>query len=107
PRPQTRLRARMYFPSSFRPRRPSSGQVPTTPYGQAPTARSDTVNEKTPPKFVFLLVFAALLTAACGGDSLGPQIDRMGRAAVNTALIQPFTASMDVKQAAKDNYNAT
>lgn len=57
-------------------------------------------------------------TAGDGGDvdpqprgagkapSLGLQIDRMGRPAINTALNATFEADADVKDAAKDAYNA-
>ena len=59
------------------------------------------------------LAFGAM--ASCGDDDnkngdpsppqLGEQIERMGRAAINTALSKPFTAS-DVRGAAEDVYNA-
>lgn len=38
--------------------------------------------------------------------TLGTQIDRMGRAAINTALNNTFSADDDAKDAAKDAYNA-
>jgi len=37
--------------------------------------------------------------------SLGVQIDRMGRAAINTALNQTFQSDKDLKDAEKDRYN--
>ena len=72
---------------------------------------------------------AALALAACGNSNnnspadapvtpnpdafvppappkLGPQIDRMGRPAINTALNHSFDANDTTKQQAKDNYNA-
>ncbi len=59
-----------------------------------------------------LLLFGVL--AACGGDDdnrpappdLGTQIDRMGRAGVNTAVTDPFNLNSSQKGANQDNYNA-
>ncbi len=60
--------------------------------------------------------FAALLLAgllsACNEDmdpappALGPQIDRMGRAGVNTAVTDPFNLNSTTKGANQDGYNA-
>ena len=53
-----------------------------------------------------------LTVAGCGTGttpappSLGPQIDRMGRAGVNTALTAPFEADATVANRVKDDYNA-
>lgn len=55
---------------------------------------------------------AALFAAGCGSSTvpappaLGPQIDRMGRAGVNTALTAPFEADTTVKGNVQDSYNA-
>jgi hypothetical protein len=54
---------------------------------------------------------AASITAGCGANAvappaLGPQIDRMGRAGVNTALVAPFDLNATRKAAAQDGYNA-
>ena len=38
--------------------------------------------------------------------ALGPQIDRMGRAGVNTALTDPFDLNTTMKGAVQDGYNA-
>ncbi|MEZ4272273.1 MAG: hypothetical protein R3C68_12850 [Myxococcota bacterium] len=53
----------------------------------------------------------ALALGACGDSNnphppnLGTQIDRMGRAAVNTALIQTFASDTATKETAKEAYN--
>jgi hypothetical protein len=62
------------------------------------------------------MVRAALLAtvglAGCGSDdnpappTLGAQIDRMGRAGVNTAVTDPFNPNSTTKGAAQDGYNA-
>ena len=61
------------------------------------------------------LTCVAATLLACGSDSntpakpaLGAQIDRMGRAAVNTALTNPFglTPATQTPDQAKDAYNA-
>ncbi len=54
---------------------------------------------------------AVLLLPACGEDnppppSLGSQIDRMGRAGVNTAVTDPFNLVSSQKGANQDGYNA-
>lgn len=53
----------------------------------------------------------ALALAGCNESfvvppALGPQIDRMGRAGVNTALIAPFDLNSSSKGASQDAYNA-
>jgi hypothetical protein len=60
-----------------------------------------------------LVAIAGLgLLAGCGSDTtpapptLGPQIDRMGRAGVNTAVTDPFNPSAASHGAAQDAYNA-
>jgi hypothetical protein len=63
-----------------------------------------------------ILMLLASLTAACGGSSSGPpkptigatQVDRMGRAGVNTALTNPFGVSpaTQTSDQTKDAYNA-
>lgn len=66
--------------------------------------------------FLALSLAALLCLAACAGDDnggggqpppprLGTQVDRMGRAAINTALIAPF-ADADTRGALQDEYNA-
>lgn len=58
------------------------------------------------------IAIASTAVAACGGGNpsapnLGVQIDRMGRAAVNTALTDPFdTVQGQTPDAVKDQYNA-
>ena len=58
------------------------------------------------------LALAALLPACNNEDmappppSLGVQIDRMGRAGVNTAVTDPFNLSSTTKGANQDGYNA-
>jgi hypothetical protein len=69
----------------------------------------------------YISIFAALIalvTYSCGNDddddavvnptvpTLGTQIDRMGRAAVNTALTYTFSADDTAAATAKDKYNA-
>lgn len=52
---------------------------------------------------------AALSTLACKDPlppSIGTQIDRMGRAGVNTALTAPFDLNTTSKGATQDGYNA-
>lgn len=55
---------------------------------------------------------AGLVLAGCGSSTvpappaLGVQIDRMGRAGVNTALTAPFEADSTKANQVKDNYNA-
>ncbi len=61
-------------------------------------------------KFFVALSLAAAV-AACGGNPslprIGAQIDRMGRAGVNTALTDPFsTVPMLTSDQVKDAYNA-
>lgn len=58
-------------------------------------------------------LLAAVALAGCGDDpsvppvpSLGRQIDRMGRAGVNTALTDPFNLNKAASDAVKDAYNA-
>ncbi len=52
------------------------------------------------------------LVSACGDSTtpappaLGRQIDRMGRAGVNTALTDPFNLNKSASDAVKDQYNA-
>ena len=67
-------------------------------------------------KRIAALSLFALAAAACGSDStpaapakptLGTQIDRMGRPAVNTALSNPFELLAGTADAAKDAYNAS
>jgi hypothetical protein len=62
-----------------------------------------------------IIAFIAVVTLACGGSSppsapaIGStQIDRMGRAAVNTALTNPFgvTPTSQTPDQTKDAYNA-
>tara|TARA_R110002096_G_scaffold42143_4_gene113671 strand:- start:100226 stop:100837 length:612 start_codon:yes stop_codon:yes gene_type:complete len=66
-----------------------------------------------------LIIFASvtLTAAACGGDDdnetetpaapqLGVQVDRIGRAAISTALMETFNGDDAAKGAAKDAYNA-
>jgi Domain of unknown function (DUF4331) len=63
-----------------------------------------------------LIAFASLVAAACGSSSSNPakptigstQVDRMGRAAVNTALTNPFgvTPPTQTTNQTKDAYNA-
>lgn len=62
------------------------------------------------------LAALALAAAACGTDAtavtpgkptIGTQIDRMGRPAVNTALSNPFELLAGTSDAAKDAYNAS
>ena len=54
----------------------------------------------------------AVLVSACGDSTtpappaLGRQIDRMGRAGVNTALTDPFNLNKTAADAVKDQYNA-
>jgi hypothetical protein len=57
-------------------------------------------------------MIATLFISACNGNvnhppvpTLGAQIDRMGRPAVNTALNKTFETDVNVKNAAKDLYN--
>src|SRR5260370_25158701 len=66
-------------------------------------------------KNLLISLSLAALAVACGGDggpppppTLGRQIDRMGRAAVNTALTDPFetVVGMTTDQV-KDAYNAS
>jgi hypothetical protein len=63
------------------------------------------------PMFPPLALILGLL-AACNDSntppppSLGPQIDRMGRAAVNTAVTDPFNLTSSSKGANQDAYNA-
>src|SRR5262245_20941154 len=58
------------------------------------------------------LLLTTLLLAGCGSDDtpmppmLGAQIDRMGRAGVNTAVTDPFNQNSNTKGAAQDGYNA-
>ncbi len=58
-----------------------------------------------------LAISALFLVAACGDDndsgppSLGQQIDRMGRPAINTAVVDPFNASTQNHLAVQDTYN--
>lgn len=57
-----------------------------------------------------ILLLAAVL-AGCNESlvappPLGPQIDRMGRAGVNTALTAPFDLNSSTKGATQDAYNA-
>jgi hypothetical protein len=64
----------------------------------------------------YSLLLASLVAtvglAGCGSDenpappALGTQIDRMGRAGVNTAVTDPFNQNSTTKGAAQDNYNA-
>lgn len=54
---------------------------------------------------------SVLLLGACAGNpvappALGAQIDRMGRAGVNTALVAPFDLNSASKGAAQDSYNS-
>lgn len=60
-----------------------------------------------------LILGAVLLLPACGDDddnppppALGAQIDRMGRAGVNTAVTDPFNLVSSQKGANQDGYNA-
>lgn len=65
-----------------------------------------------------LIIFASITVtaAACGDDGdnndspaapqLGVQVDRIGRAAIGTALIATFNGDDVAKGAAKDSYNA-
>ncbi len=57
-----------------------------------------------------LALTAALAVAACDDDpvppSIGTQIDRMGRAGVNTALTDPFNLNSTTKGVTQDAYNA-
>lgn len=60
-----------------------------------------------------LLAFALVLFPGCNDapenrpPALGRQIDRMGRAGVNTALISPFTTDDAARGRARDAFNAT
>jgi hypothetical protein len=62
----------------------------------------------------FCLASAAALTllAACNDSkapappALGPQIDRMGRAGINTAVTDPFFATASAHERVQDEYNA-
>jgi hypothetical protein len=60
------------------------------------------------------VVALAGLLAACNQEgmtprppALGPQIDRMGRAGVNTAVTDPFNLNSTTKGASLDGYNAS
>jgi len=65
---------------------------------------------------LFIFASLTLTAAACGGDDdsnetpaapqLGVQVDRVGRAAISTALIETFNGDDAAKGAAKDSYNA-
>ena len=60
------------------------------------------------------LILLSCVLSACGEDTtqnfgapiLGPQIDRNGRAAISTALIETFSADTREKNRQKDIYNA-
>ncbi|MEO5761064.1 MAG: hypothetical protein ABIR28_02020 [Vicinamibacteria bacterium] len=55
------------------------------------------------------LVASSLLAASCkdpAAPALGAQIDRMGRAGVNTALTDPFNLNSTSKGGVQDGYNA-
>ncbi|MEO8361274.1 MAG: hypothetical protein ABI672_14680 [Vicinamibacteria bacterium] len=55
------------------------------------------------------LVASSLLAASCkdpAPPALGAQIDRMGRAGVNTALTAPFDLNATTHNATQDSYNA-
>ncbi len=63
-----------------------------------------------------LICLFAVLFAACGDDSdsdippppaLGVQIERMGRAAINTAVVDPFNADAVNHGLIQDGYNAS
>lgn len=62
-------------------------------------------------KITILALGSVAALAACGGNPspprIGTQIDRMGRAGVNTALTDPFsTVPGQTSDQVKDNYNA-
>lgn len=62
-------------------------------------------------KFLLVVLCAAAIVAACNGNpnppAIGVQIDRMGRAGVNTALTDPFsTVPGQTSDQVKDAYNA-
>jgi len=66
---------------------------------------------RSPKTLVTAMVLAALLPAcndsmAPPPPALGPQIDRMGRAGVNTAVTDPFNLNSTTKGANQDGYNA-
>jgi hypothetical protein len=66
---------------------------------------------KSPVKIAASILLASFL-AACGSSdtppppALGTQIDRIGRAGVNTALVDPFNLNSAAKGANQDTYNA-
>lgn len=59
-----------------------------------------------------LLALCSILVAACGDDNnssapaLGDQIDRMGRPAINTAVVDPFNADGQNHLDVQDTYNS-
>lgn len=67
---------------------------------------------RLPLRFV-LLSLSSILVAACGDDSnssapsLGNQIDRMGRPAINTAVVDPFNADNQNHLDVQDTFNST
>ena len=64
------------------------------------------------PKTTLAALLLAGFLPACNEDmaptppALGPQIDRMGRAGVNTAVTDPFNLNSTSKGANQDGYNA-
>ena len=68
----------------------------------------------SPKPLAAVFALAVLLPGCAGQDSsappappaLGPQIDRMGRAGVNTAVTDPFNLNSAAKGANQDGYNA-
>jgi hypothetical protein len=67
---------------------------------------------RSPKPLTAVLALAVLLPACAGNETapappaLGPQIDRMGRAGVNTAVTDPFNLNTTSKGANQDGYNA-
>jgi hypothetical protein len=68
---------------------------------------------RSPNTLAAALALAAALLPACAENTgnnppaLGPQIDRMGRAGVNTAVTDPFNLNTTTKGANQDGYNAS
>lgn len=67
---------------------------------------------RSPKTTLAALLLAGLLPACNESETpappaLGPQIDRMGRAGVNTAVTDPFNLNSTTKGANQDGYNAS